>query len=67
MTEDIRDTMNRIVAEARISPIRSQTRTTLQHQSKSNLRRLFSKLNRGTASIRSTIYSSVMFSQRYGV
>ena len=56
MIEDRRDSMNRILAEASISPIRSQTRSTLQHQSKSSLRRLLSKLNRGTDSLRSMIY-----------
>ena len=56
MIEDTRDSMNRILAEASISPIRSQTRSTLQHQSKSSLRRLLSKLNRGTDSLRSMIY-----------
>ena len=65
MIEDTRDTMNRILAEARIIPSRSQTRTILQHQSKSSLRRLFSKLNRGPASLRDVIYSSLMSSQRY--
>ena len=56
MIEDTRDSMNRILAEASISPIRSQTRSTLQHQSKSSLRRLLSRLNRGTDSLRSMIY-----------
>lgn len=54
--EDTRDTMNRILAEANISPIRSQARTTLQHQSKSSLRRLLSKLNRGTTVLQGKIY-----------
>ena len=54
--EDTRDSMNSILAEANVSPIRSQTRSTLQHQSKSSLRRLLYKLNRGTDSLRSMIY-----------
>ena len=54
--ENARDTMKRIFAEASISPIRSQTRTKLQHQSKGSLRRLLSKLNRGTANLRGMIY-----------
>lgn len=56
MIENAKDTMNKIFAEASISPIRSQTRTKLQHQSKGSLRRLLSKLNRGTASLRGMIY-----------
>ena len=56
MIEDTRDSMNRILAEASISPIRSSTRSTLQHQSKSSLHRLLSKFNRGTDSLRSMIY-----------
>ncbi|CAF4283930.1 unnamed protein product [Rotaria magnacalcarata] len=52
--EDTRDTINRILPETNISPIRSQARATLQHQSKSSLRRLLSKLNRGTASLQGT-------------
>ena len=54
--EDTRDWMNRILAQTSISPIRSQTRSTLQHRSKSSLRRLLSKLNRGTDTVRSMIY-----------
>ena len=49
--EDTRDTMNRILDEANISPIRSQTKTALKHQSKGSLRRLLSKLKRGTSSL----------------
>jgi len=48
--ENTRETMNRILAEANISPIRSQARTSLQHQSRSALRRLVSKLRRGVQS-----------------
>ena len=42
------DTMNRILAEAYLSPVRSQTIIPLKRQSKSSLRRLVSKLTRGT-------------------
>ena len=61
--------MNRIFAKESISPIRSQTRTKLQHQSKGILYRLLPKLNRGIASLRGMIYvySSVMFSNDYSV
>ena len=43
-----RDTMNRILAEAKLTPVRSQTTIALKKQSKSGLRRLVSKLKRGT-------------------
>ena len=49
--EDTRDAMNRILVEASISPILSQTKTALRHQSKSGFRRLLSKLKRGTSSL----------------
>jgi hypothetical protein len=48
--QDNREAMNRILAEANVSPIRSQARKTLERQSKSGLRRLLSKFNRGTRS-----------------
>lgn len=51
VVEDPRATMNRILAEAQLSPIRSQARTTLQNQSKSSLRRLLSKLTRGARTL----------------
>ncbi|CAF2080774.1 unnamed protein product [Rotaria magnacalcarata] len=57
--EDTRDTINRILPETNISPIRSQARATLQHQSKSSLRRLLSKLNRGTASLQEKLAESL--------
>lgn len=56
MVDDSRDKMNKILAEANISPIRSQTKIKLQYQSESSLRRLLSKLNRCTASLRGMIY-----------
>ena len=42
MIENASDTMNRIFEKASISSIRSQTRTTMQHQSKESLRHLLS-------------------------
>lgn len=45
---DTREQMNRILAEADMSLVRSQTRTLLKHQSESSLRRLVSKLNKDT-------------------
>lgn len=44
---DRRETMNRILTEANLSPIRSQTTMVLKNQSRSGLRRLLSKLTRG--------------------
>ncbi|CAF4389073.1 unnamed protein product [Rotaria sp. Silwood2] len=44
--EDTREQINRILVETDASPIRSQARVPLKHQSKSSLRRLLSKLNR---------------------
>ena len=49
---DQRETMNRILLEANLSPIRSQTRRPLRKQSKSGLRRLVSKLTRATNAFR---------------
>ncbi|CAF4475984.1 unnamed protein product [Rotaria socialis] len=46
-----RDTMNRILAEANLSPIRSHTRMALQRQSKSGIHPLLSKLSRGAHSL----------------
>ena len=46
--DDQRDTMNRILAEVYLSPVRSQTTIPLKRQSKSGLRCLLSKLTRGT-------------------
>ena len=43
-----RDAMNRILAEAKLTPVRSQTTIALTKQSISGLRRLVSKLTRGT-------------------
>jgi hypothetical protein len=51
VVEDTRETMNRILAAANSSPVRSQARTTLQNQSKSSLRRLLSKLTRGARTL----------------
>ena len=43
-TDDSRCSMNRILAQASLSPIRSQTRKRLDLQSESGIRRLASKL-----------------------
>ena len=42
------DAMNRILAEAKLIPVRSKMTIALKKQSKSGLRRLVSKLTRGT-------------------
>lgn len=44
---DTREAMNRVLAEANMSLVRSQTTTSLNQQSKSGLRRLVSKLRSG--------------------
>ena len=51
VVEDIQETMNRILAEASLSPVRSQVRTKLENQSNSSLRRLRSKLTRGARTL----------------
>ena len=51
---DSREQMNKILIEASISPIRSQARVSLRRQSKSSLRRLLSKLNRGAQMFQGT-------------
>jgi hypothetical protein len=43
-----RETVNRILAEVNLSPVRSQATKALKNQSKSGLRRLVSKFTRGT-------------------
>ena len=45
--DDNRDSVNRILCEVGISPVKSQTSTALKEQSKSGVRRLLSKLHRG--------------------
>ena len=50
---DQRDTVNRILAEVHLSPIKSQTTISLKRQSKSGLRRLVSKLTQGTRVLQS--------------
>ena len=49
------DGMNRILIEADISPIKSQTTKALKQQSKSSIRRLVSKLQRGVQVLQSRI------------
>ena len=48
MIDGQRETMNRILAEATLSPVRSRTTPALKKQSKSGLRRSVSKLTRRT-------------------
>ena len=48
MIDGLRETMNRILAEAKLTPVRSQTTIALKKQSKSDLCQLVSKLTRGT-------------------
>lgn len=49
--DDPRETMNRILAEVNLSPIRSQTTKSITNQSKSGLRRLVSKFTRGSKAL----------------
>lgn len=46
-----RETMNRILAEVNLSPVRSQTTKPIKAQSKSGLRRLLSKFTRGSRAL----------------
>ncbi|CAF3172977.1 unnamed protein product [Rotaria socialis] len=48
---DTRQQMNRIMCEADVSQIRSQTRILLKDQSQSGIRHLVSKLNRGVQAV----------------
>ncbi|CAF4276505.1 unnamed protein product [Rotaria magnacalcarata] len=61
---DTREAMNRILSEANISPIRSQTRMALESQSKSSLRRLVSKLNRGAQILQEKLAESLAPGQK---
>ena len=45
--DDNRDSVNRILCEVGINPVKSPTSTALKEQSKSGVRRLLSKLHRG--------------------
>ena len=51
MIDGHRETVNRILVEAKLSQVRSQTTAALKKQSKSGLRRLVSKLTRGTRAL----------------
>ena len=44
--DDSRDSVNRILCEVRISPVKSRTSKALKEQSKSGVRHLLSKLQR---------------------
>ncbi|CAF4181776.1 unnamed protein product [Rotaria magnacalcarata] len=61
---DTREAMNRISSEANISSIRSQTRMALGSQSKSSLRRLVSKLNRGSQILQEKLAESLAPGQK---
>jgi hypothetical protein len=50
-----RDSMNKILSEADLSPIKSQTTKTLNQQSGGSIRRLLSKLRRGAAVLQGKI------------
>ena len=50
-----RETMNRILAEVNLSPIRSQTTKSIKNQSKSGLRHLVSKFTRGSRALQGTL------------
>ena len=50
-----RETMNRILAEVNLSPIRSQTIKSVKNQSESGLRRLVSKFTRGSRAFQGTL------------
>ncbi len=52
--DNTRESMNRILAEANLSPIRSQTRKRLAQHSNSGLRRITSKFNSAMRVIQST-------------
>ncbi|CAF3863669.1 unnamed protein product [Rotaria sp. Silwood1] len=53
--EDTREHMNNILNVAGLSPVKSQITKTLKQQSKSSVRRLLSKLKRGTQPLQSKI------------
>lgn len=55
--DNSRQTMNRILTDVNLSPIRSQTTKSIQSQSKSSLRRLVSKFKRGSIALQG-IFSS---------
>lgn len=55
MSHNSRDSMNRILAQANLSPIRSQTRKRLDRHSDSGLRRIASKLT-GTIRVIQRMY-----------
>lgn len=54
--DDSRASMNRVLAQVNISPIRSQTRKRLDQHSDSGLRRITSKLNSTMIVIQSMFY-----------
>jgi hypothetical protein len=48
LIDNPRETINRILAEVNLSPVRSQATKALKNQSKSGLRRLVSEFTRGS-------------------
>ena len=57
--DDSRETMNRILTEVNLSPVRSQATKTLKEQSKGSLRRLVSKLTRGSRIFQGSIINKL--------
>ncbi|CAF2943431.1 unnamed protein product [Rotaria sp. Silwood2] len=57
--EDTREHMNNILNVAGLSPVKSQTTKTLKQQSKGSVRRLLSKLKRGTQLLQSKLAESL--------
>ncbi|CAF1620938.1 unnamed protein product [Adineta ricciae] len=55
-----RDTMNRILADVNLSPIRSQTTKPIKDHSKSGLRRLISKFTRGSKAFQDELAETLM-------
>ena len=55
MIDNLRETMNPILAEVNLSPIRSQTTQSIKNQSKTGLRRLVSKFTRESRALQGTL------------
>ncbi|CAF4560924.1 unnamed protein product [Rotaria sp. Silwood2] len=58
--DDPRETMNRILAEVNLSPIRFQTTKSITNQSKSGLRRLVSKFTRGSRALQEKLAETLV-------
>ena len=59
MIDSQREAMNHILAEVKLSPVRSQTIVALKKQSKSSLCRLVLKLTRGTHAFQGTFRNRI--------